>query len=216
MSEEPTIVTEALARYVAAHTRGDDAFLTALKSAARAAGFPPIWLAPEQASFLAIVLGLAGARSVIEIGTLAGYSAITMARALPVDGRVDTIEIDARRAAFAREWIARSDVAGKVVVHHGSGAAILPRIAAGSVDACLLDADKASYPAYLAECLRIVRPRGLILADNAFAFGQLLHEHTRDPDVLAMRAFNERMASTPGLRSVIVPLGDGLWLGIKE
>ncbi|HVP15378.1 MAG TPA: O-methyltransferase [Terriglobales bacterium] len=216
MSDEPTIVTEALARYLAARTQRDDAFLTALKRAARDAGFPPIWIAPEQASFLAIVLRLAGARSVIEIGTLAGYSAITMARALPAEGRVDTIEIDARRAAFAREWIARSDVAERIVVHHGAGAAILPRFAAGSADACLLDADKASYAAYLAECLRILRPRGLILADNAFGFGRVLDEQARDPDVLAVRAFNERMASTPGLRSVIVPLGDGLWLGMKE
>ena len=87
---------------------------------------------------------------------------------------------------------------------------------ANSADAAFLDADKGSYPLYLQECLRIVRPGGMILADNAFAFGQLLDPNANDREVPAVRAFNEVMAKEPRLHSVIVPIGDGLWVGVKR
>jgi predicted O-methyltransferase YrrM len=216
MSEGGSYVAVALADYVAAHTLRDDDFLAELKQAARAAELPPIWIAPAQASLMQILLRLMGARVVVEVGTLAGYSAIVLARSLPPEGRVHTIEIDPRRADFAERWIARSDVAGKIAVHRGAAIQVLPGFAGESADAAFLDADKGNYSLYLRESLRIVRPRGLIMADNAFAFGQVLDEHAADPDVAAMRAFNEQLAHLPGLRSVIAPLGDGLWIGVKE
>ena len=180
MSSTSTLVTADHFAYLAARTRQEDAFLSELKSAARAAGIPPIWIAPEQASFMQILLRATGARRVVEVGTLAGYSAIQMARALPADGRVDTIELSPVHAEFARRWIARSDVEGRVRVHEGRGDDVLRGFAAGSADAAFLDADKSSYPVYLEHSLRILRPGGLILVDNAFAFGQLLDEHPRD------------------------------------
>ncbi len=84
-----------------------------------------------------------------------------------------------------------------------------------SADAAFLDADKSSYPLYLRECLRIVRRGGLIMADNAFAFGQLFDEHPTDREVPAMREFNDYIAAEPRLHSIIVPIGDGLWVGVK-
>jgi predicted O-methyltransferase YrrM len=214
MSDTSTVVTADHFRYVAERTKREDEFLRDLKHDAAAAGIPQIWIAPEQASFMQILLRAAHVREVVEIGTLAGYSAIQMARALPPNGRVRTIELEARHADFAERWIARSDVAGRIEVHRGPGAAVLRTFAADSADAAFLDADKASYPLYLAECLRIVRKGGLILVDNAFAFGELFAGSPRD-DVAAMRAFNDLMARTAGLQSVIVPLGDGLWVGVK-
>ena len=85
----------------------------------------------------------------------------------------------------------------------------------GSADAAFLDADKRNYPIYLRECLRIVRPGGLLLVDNAFAFGELLDEHPSDPEVQSIRDFNDLMAKQEGLQSVIAPLGDGVWVGVK-
>ncbi len=202
--------------YVAAHTRAEDEFLLELKAAARAAGIPPIWIAPEQASFMQILLKLAHAREVVEVGTLAGYSAIQMARALPEGGRVRTIELDPRHADFAQQWIARSDVASRIELVRGRGSDVLARLESASLDAAFLDADKASYPEYLCECLRLVRKGGLILADNAFAFGQLLDAVPTDRDVPAVRAFNEMVPRIRNLHSVIVPLGDGLWVGVVE
>ena len=214
MSAEATLVTQQHFDYVAAHTAAEDAFLKQLKADAAAAGIPPIWISPSQGSLMAILLRLARARVVVEVGTLAGYSAICMARALPPDGHVHTIELEPKHAAFARERVARSDVPGRVTVHEGPGAEVLPRFAPGSADAVFLDADKSGYPTYLRESLRILRPGGLVMVDNAFAFGQLFDERPTDREVGAVRAFNEIMAREERIRGVIVPIGDGLWVGV--
>jgi caffeoyl-CoA O-methyltransferase len=216
VSESPTLVTQAHFRYIAERTPGDDAFLLELRRAAAAEGIPPIAISAAQASFFQILLRAAKAREVVEVGTLAGYSAIAMARALPPGGRVLTIEVNPKHAAFARRFVARSDVADRVEVIEGAGLEVLPRLPASSADAAFLDADKRNYPGYLRECLRIVRPGGLVLADNAFAFGQLFDEAPSDPEAPAMRAFNDLMAREPALQSVIVPLGDGCWVGVKR
>lgn len=216
MSHSSTLVTAAHFEYIAERTQGDDAFLTELKQAARAAGIRAIWIAPEQAAFMRILLAAAKVRDVIEVGTLAGYSAIQMARALPQGGRVRTIELDPKNARFARQWVEKSDVADKVTVLEGRGVDVLGTLAPNSADAAFLDADKQSYPQYLEEALRIVRPGGLILVDNAFAFGQVLDPHPTDSEAPAVQRFNEVMAREPRLQSVIVPIGDGLWVGVKR
>lgn len=216
MSHSSTLVTAAHFEYIAARTRRDDAFLAELKQAARAAGIREIWIAPEQAALMQILLMASKVRDVIEVGTLAGYSAIQMARALPSTGRVRTIELDARNAGFAREWIAKSDVADRISVIEGRGMDVLPTFAANSADCAFLDADKNSYPQYLEESLRIVRPGGLILVDNAFAFGQVLDLEPTDKEATAVQRFNEVMARESRIASVIVPIGDGLWVGVKR
>jgi predicted O-methyltransferase YrrM len=214
MSTSSTEVTAALFDYVRAHTDGEDPFLSELKAAARAAGIPPIWIAHEQARLMHVLLKAAGAKQVVEVGTLAGLSAIVMARALGPGGRVRTIELSPQHAHFAREWIARSDVAGAVEVLVGAGADRLPEFADGSCDAIFIDADKAGYPLYLEHALRIVRRGGLVLVDNAFAFGQLLEARPSDSDVPHVRAFNELMAHCDRLDKVIAPVGDGLWVSV--
>lgn len=212
MSDAASFVDPRLAAYLAAHARGDDAFLRELKAAARAAGMPPIWIAPEQAAFLGVLLGAIGAREVLEIGTLAGYAAIRMARALPAEGRVRTLERSPGHAAFAREWIARSDVARRIEVLEGDARVLLRSIPSGTIDACFVDADKSSYPVYLSESARLLRPGGLLLVDNAFAFGQLFDAAPADREAPAVIAFNELLARSSEFESALVPLGDGLWV----
>ena len=216
MSATSTRVDDAHFAYLAHLTRGDDDFLLELKQAAEQEGLPRIWISPEQASLMQILLRSARCREVVEVGTLAGYSAIAMARALPHEGRVRTIELEPKHADFAQRWIAKSDVAGKVEVHRGAGRDVLREFADESADAAFLDADKVSYANYLRECLRIVRPGGLILVDNAFAFGLLFAEGEQSADVEAVRAFNKTMAQTTGLQGVIVPIGDGLWVAVRD
>lgn len=202
--------------YLSSRTAGDDAFLEDLKRAAAEADIPAIWISPEQASLMQILLRLCGAQEVVEVGTLAGYSAIAMARALAPTGRVRTIEVKGRHADFAEDWIGRSDVAGRVEVLRGRALEVLPGLAADSADAVFIDADKESYVGYVAESLRIVRRGGLVMVDNAFAFGRLLDADCTDPDVEAVRAFNDHMAGVDALQSIIVPIGDGLWVGVKR
>lgn len=214
MSSESTPVSARHFAYIADRTRAEDASLGELKAAAHAAGIPPIWISPEQAGFMQILLRATGAREVIEVGTLAGYSAIAMARALPGGGRVRTLELDPRHADFAEKWIARSDVSDRIEVHRGDACSTLPAFASGSADACFIDADKANYGAYLDQCVRILKPGGLVMVDNAFAFGRLFDEDAQD-QVRAILDFNDAMAARPDLHSIITPFGDGCWVGVK-
>lgn len=214
MSTEATLVTEALFRYVRAHAAGDDRFLKDLKEAARDAGLPAIWISREQASLMQVLLRLSGSREVVEVGTLAGYSAIIMARALPSGGRIRTVEVDPGHAAFAREWVRRSGVAERVEVIQDDGARVLAGLPDASLDALFVDADKQGQPGYLREAVRVLRPKGLFMVDNAFAFGRVL-ETSEDPDVQAVQGFNKLMAASPDLQGVIVPVGDGLWVAVR-
>ena len=216
MSENATLVDERHVRYLTERTTPEDTFLRDLKAAATKEGIPSIWVSPAQASFMQVLLRLAQARDVVEVGKLAGYSAIAMARALPEGGRVRTIELEEKHAAFAARWVAKSDVAGRVEILRGAGLEVLPTLAADSADAAFLDADKGNYPAYLEQCLRIVRRGGLIMADNAFAFGELFESSPRDQEVAAMRRFNDLMAAEKRLSGIIVPFGDGLWVSVKR
>lgn len=213
MSKSSTPVDDALFAFIAAATTQEDALLRDLREAAAAAGLPEIHIAPEQAAFLAIALQAARARVVVEVGTLGGYSAIAMARALPVNGRVVTHELEPHHAEFARQWIARSDQAGKIEVRIGNAADTLAALAPGSADAMFVDADKPGYVTYLQHAMRILRPGGLLLADNVLASG--LVADGDGPTAVAIRAFLAAVRATPGLRSVIVPLGDGVLYGVK-
>ncbi len=216
MSKDAPVVSAELFRYIAERTPADDDFLRGLRASAEAMGIPSIAISAVQASLMQIMLRAAGAREVVEVGTLAGYSAIQMARALPDGGRVRTIELSPKHADFAEAWIARSDVMDRVVVLRGAGADVLATFEDDSADAAFIDADKPGYPRYLEESLRIVRRGGLIMVDNAFAFGQLLDEHPTDPDVPVVREFNEFIARERRLQSVIVAVGDGMWIGVKR
>jgi caffeoyl-CoA O-methyltransferase len=216
MSDTSTTLSDAHFAYIAARTPGDDAFLTSLKAAAAEAGLPSIWIAPEQASFLQVLLRACRCRDVVEVGTLAGYSAIAMARALPDGGTLRTIEFEPKHADFAEAWIRRSDVASKVTVHRGDGRSVLADFADASADAMFIDADKAGYETYFRHALRIVRPGGLILCDNALAFGHVLESESTDASVKAVQRFNEVVAKEPAVHGVIVPIGDGVWVCVKR
>lgn len=216
MSNDSSVVTAAHFGYLAERTRSEDTFLDDLKAAARADGIPPIWVAPEQASFLQVLVKLTAAKNIVEVGTLAGSTAIHMARAAGEGGKVRTIELSEKHAQFAREWVAKSDVPDRVEVLTGTGDEHLAAMEDGTVDILLLDADKSGYPGYLKHGMRILRTGGMLLADNAFAFGQLLDETPTDGEVGAVRAFNDLVPTVDNLHAVIVPIGDGMWCGVKE
>lgn len=214
MTKSSTPVDSDLFSFIAVATTPEDALLRDLRLAAQAAGLPEIHIAPEQAAFLQIALRAAHARVVVEIGTLGGYSAIAMARALPADGRVITHELEPHHAEFARRWIARSDQAGKIDVRVGNAADTLSALAPGSADAVFVDADKPGYVNYLKHAMRILRSGGVLLADNVLASGEVAHGD--GPTAVAMRAFLAAARETRGLQSVIVPLGDGCLYAVKN
>jgi len=184
----------------------DEALDAALESAARA-GLPAIHVSPLQGRLLELLARAQGARRILEIGTLAGYSTIWMARALPPGGRLVTLEADARHAGVASENLARAGLAEVVELRLGPALETLPRLAAegaGPFDLVFIDADKPSYPEYLEWSLRLTRPGSLIVADNVVREGKVVDAASTDPNVLGTRRFNERLAAEPRLRATAV------------
>lgn len=217
MSTVPTQVTAELFNYLIARTTPEHPFLKSLREAALAAELPAIWISPEQAVFMDILLRISHAKRVLEIGTLGGYSAVAMAQALDSDGHIDTCEINPTHVAFARDWIQRGGYEQLITVHEGAALDTIPHLAQGEpYDAVFIDADKANYASYLEKTLDCLKPGGLMMVDNAFAFGRILEDQTTTDDVWAIRAFNDLMAREQRVMALIVPVADGLWVGVKQ
>lgn len=193
------------------HAAHDDA----LRRAFDAPGdhdIPAIQVGASEGRLLELLLRMVGARRVVEVGTLVGYSAIRMARALPADGALWSIEYDARHAAVARDNIAAAGLADRIEVREGAALDVLPALEQhGPFDAVFIDADKGNYDHYGAWAETHLRPGGLLLGDNSFLFGRLLED---SPEAAAMRRFHER--ATRAFHSVNVPTPDGLLVGIKK
>ena len=201
---------EALARYVAELFAPEDEVLRDLAAEIAAGDMPEIQISPEEGRLLQVLLRMVKAVRVLELGTLGGYSAIWMARALPEDGRLITVEKVAERAAVARRYIERAGLADRIDVRVGEAHEVLADIAGGEpFDAVFIDADKRGYPAYLEWCIENVRPGGLVIADNAFKNGEVLEE-SDDPGVIGIQKFNRRVATDPRFTSIVVPIRDGV------
>lgn len=204
--------TPGILDWVAGVHAPHDAALARAFDAPAAQGMPAIQLGPSEAKAVGLLLKLAGARKVVEVGTLAGYSALAMARALPADGHVHTIEFDAAHARVARENIAAAGCADRITVHEGAGLDVLPRLAPlGPFDAVFIDADKRNYDAYGRWAAGNVRPGGLLIGDNAFLFGRLLED---SEEGAAMRRFHEEARTA--FDTVCLPTPDGMLLGVRR
>jgi predicted O-methyltransferase YrrM len=205
---------EACVRYVTDLFASEDDVLARLRREAVGAGLPQISIDADEGKLLQVLLRAVGAHRVVELGTLGGYSAIWMARALPENGLLITLEREPGRAELARRFIEQAGLAKRVDVRLGAAAELLPEIAEeGPFDAVFIDADKQSYPFYLEWCAANVRAGGLVVADNAFQKGRVLEADATDPDVLGIREFNRRLAGDRRFTSIVVPTRDGTVLG---
>lgn len=204
--------TPELLAYVDRLHAPHDAPLAAAFDAPGKAGMPAIQVGISEGKFLELLLRLTQARKVVELGTLAGYSAIRLARGLPADGKVWSIEFDPRHAEIATQAIAAAGLGAKVEVLVGAGLQVLPTLERhGPFDAVFIDADKESYDGYGRWAARHLRKGGLLLGDNAYLFGNLMGN---EPRAAAMRRFHEEAAQA--FDTVCLPTPDGLLLGIKR
>lgn len=203
--------TQRLLREIDAYV--EDLFVTSdetLEAAlreSRRAGLPEINVSPNEGKLLQLLVEIAGARRVLEIGTLGGYSAIHFARALPGDGTLISLEIDEHHAEVARKNVGRAGLSGKVEIRVGDAHELLAALlenGEGPFDLVFIDADKVGYPDYLDWALRLSRPGSLILGDNTIRGGSVLDP--RDATARATNEFNERVARDPGLSSIALPL----------
>jgi len=184
----------------------DVALDAALRDSA-AAGLPAIQVSPAQGKLLHLLARIHQARTILEIGTLGGYSTIWLARALPAGGRLVTLEADPKHAGVARANIARAGLANVVELRLGQAQATLPKLAAegrGPFDLIFIDADKPSYPDYFAWALKLSRPGTLIIADNVVRKGAVVDAASDDPNVQGMRRFNEVLAAEPRVSATAI------------
>jgi caffeoyl-CoA O-methyltransferase len=173
----------------------------------READLPEIHISPNEGRLLRLLAEIAGARRILEIGTLGGYSTIYLARALPEGGSVLSLELDERHAEVARENIREAGLEERVEVRVGDARDLLASMVEDGeepFDLVFIDADKGSYPEYLEWALRLARPGSLILADNAIRGGSVIDPE--DDSVRATRDFNEALAKEPRLSALILPL----------
>lgn len=188
--------------YIAASLIPDDPVLDAVLEANRAAGLPAIDVSAPQGKLLHLLARIAGARRVLEVGTLGGYSTIWMARALPGDGRVVTLEFNPHHADVARANIDRAGLSGVVEVRTGAALDTLPKLAAegaGPFDLVFIDADKPNNPGYLDWALKLSRPGTVIVCDNVIRNGAVIEAGSEDANVRGARAAFDIMGSDPRL-----------------
>lgn len=216
---------EALAAYVSKTFLPEDALLSDVRERAKAAGLPPIHVGSYDGLHLEVIARAVGAKKIVEIGTLAGYSGTCLTRALPEGGMLHTFEYEPKHAEVARETFRRANVEKKVTLHVGAAMDNLKKIEAqGPFDLVFIDADKVNYPNYLAWAAKHLRVGGVALADNAFAWGlltlpdnapQLKEKHNAESRK-AIMAVNAALADPKGpWRSTMLPTGEGLAMGVR-
>jgi caffeoyl-CoA O-methyltransferase len=184
-----------------------DPTLDAVLHATRDARMPQINVSPVQGRLLHVLALARNARKILEIGTLAGYSAIWMARALPADGRLITLEFDPKHADVARANIARAGLADRVEVRLGAALDTLPQLAAegaGPFDLIFIDADKINLTTYFDWAVRLARPGSLIVVDNVIRGGEVLNARSDDAGLRGVRRFNEALAADPRVTATIL------------
>ena len=197
MSEERW---RAVDQYFADLFVGPDPVLDASLASSADAGLPGINVSPVQGKLLYLLARAIDARRILEIGTLGGYSAIWLARALPTDGRLVTLEADARHAEIARANVARAGLAEIVEVRQGRALDTLPLLVAegaGPFDVTFIDADKPSNVAYFEWALRLSRPGSLIIVDNVVRGGEVIDAAIDDASHQGVRRFNQHLANEP-------------------
>lgn len=206
------IVRPEIEAFAEEHTTPPEQLLVELAEETRATLPLPLMLTgPVEGRFLDLLVFASGARRVLEIGTYSGYSALSMARALPAEGHIDTCEIEERHAEVALRYIARSAYADRITVHVGPAAETIARLDA-PYDLVFVDADKTGYDAYYEAVLPKLAPRGLIVFDNMLQNGRVVDAPEENENTRAIVALNRKLRDDPRVVCVLLTVRDGVTL----
>lgn len=215
------VATPEIREYVRSVSLREDPILAELRAVT--AGLPggsAMQLMAEEGQLLSLLVGLSGARSVLEIGTFTGYSTLCMARALPPDGTVVTCDVTYRWPAIGVDYWERAGVAERIDVRIGDATRTLAALAdewgEESFDFVFIDADKANYGGYYEAALNLVRPGGLIVVDNTLFFGRVVDPASEDPDTVAVRALNASLHDDLRVDVSMLTMADGITLVRKR
>ena len=196
---------EAVDHYIENLLDLQDDVMRSADQSLRDAGLPPISVSPAQGKLLYLLARVTGARRILELGTLGGFSTIWMARALPTDGRLITMEIDPGHAEVARQNIQRAGLADRVDILIGKALDLLPTLAKEKpFDLIFIDADKPPYTEYFEWAVRLSRPGTLIIADNVVREGEVLSDNSSDERVTGVRRFNESLGRNDAVTATII------------
>ena len=209
-----------ISAYVADTFKPEDKILKEVRERSAHSNIPLIQVNDMDGLHIELLIRMSNSKKVVEIGTLAGYSGICIARGIQKDGILHTIEIDQKHADVASESFKKADVSHIVKQHVGSALQILKTLESeGPFDAIFIDADKISYPQYLTWAEQNLKVGGIIIGDNTFAWGHIYNNNVKDEalakSVKALREFNSRVASNPKFRATIFPTGEGLTVAVK-
>ena len=206
------IVHPEIEAYAEAHTTAPAEHLMALAAETeRSLPAPQMMVGPLEGRFLEMLIFTSGARSVLEIGTFSGYSALSMAAAMPPDGRIVTCDVDPRAVEVARRFVGASPDARKLDIRLGPALDTVAQLE-GPFDLVFIDADMTAYVDYYEAALPKLSPRGLIVADNTLWSGRVLDEADADPDTAALRAFNDHVRADRRVVCVQLTIRDGVTL----
>lgn len=216
MSTRSLSLSPDIYRYLQQHALREPPVLERLRAATAGLRGAEMQVSPEQGQFMALIVKLAGARRLIELGTYTGYSSLAMALALPADGRLVTCDVSEEWTAVARRFWREAGVESRIELKLQPGLRTLEElehsVGAHTFDFAFLDADKPNYIAYYEKLLTLVRPGGLIAADNTlFVAGASIVERDFGP-ARALRAFNDHVHHDERVDLAMVPIGEGVTL----
>jgi caffeoyl-CoA O-methyltransferase len=187
----------------------EDDVLRQTLAAQHRAGLPEIQISPIQGRLLQVLVAACNARKILEIGALGGYSGTWLARALPADGKLISLEISPRHAEVVRTAFARAGLSDRTEVRVGPAGELLPALQSEApFDFFFIDANKDGYPTYLDWAIKLARPGSIIVADNNIRFGKPFQEPPPDAENAGVAAYNQRAATDPKLRSILIPIDD--------
>jgi caffeoyl-CoA O-methyltransferase len=212
------ITSESVVRYVRETRSADDALLSEMEAHGERDGIPIV--VPETGALLAVLTAACGARLVAEVGTAIGVSTLYIARELPADGRIVSFEVDPERHEHAKSYLSRAGVAERCDLRLQSATDGLRTLEAGAFDMVFLDGLKDDYAAHVEMGLTLLRRGGVLVADNTLMSGTVADGvpdgHWKQESIEGMRAFNARLLEDPGLRTALLPVGDGVTVAVKQ
>jgi predicted O-methyltransferase YrrM len=220
MSNRTLTLTPSLYEYLCAVSLREPRLLARLRRETAQDSGATMQISPEQGQFMGLLVELIGACNILEIGTYTGYSSLCMALALPDDGRVVCCDLSKDWTDIARRYWAEAGVEDKIRLHLAPALETMEKLlhqgAAGTFDMAFIDADKENYSTYYEHCLKLLRPGGLLLADNSLWGGRVIDSADRSVDTEAIRRFNHLLHDDDRISLSLLPVGDGLTLALKK
>ena len=203
-------LNEELYNYIVDTFAAEDDVLKSVIASTEKNGMPLIHVSPENGKFLQLLIKIIKAKRVLEIGTLAGYSSIWMARGLPDDGELITLEFEQKHADVAGNNFIKAGLENKIKIINGPALNSLEKLKGSRFDFVFIDADKVNINNYYEKVIKMVRSGGIITADNTLRHGDVVNQNSEDENTIAIREYNKNTASDPRVETLLVPISDGV------